>query len=584
WCNIQREIREIQELFQIPDERVGKNELLLATIGQSQDLSMMAIYVVALILAFLVAIAGILMITGSLNSNIAQRTAFFGMLRCLGATQKQIVHFVRREALYWCRSAVPVGVLLGTVIVWMLSALLRLLSPRYFGGMPYFGISWIGIIAGSGIGVITVFLAAGSPAKKAAGVSPLTAVSGNASEKRKIKKAANTHLYSIETALGIHHAKLDRKNFILMSCSFAFSIILFLTFSVAVDFMKHAVKPLKPSAPDISIVSVDNTCSIDRALTQELMEMDGVKRAYGRSFFYDMPIQTQDGLRWAYLISYEDYQLEWAKDSLIDGSLSEVIEENGLLAVYHGEDSLTVGENVTVDFKDGENMLLPTAVWELSQVGNLMVSGILSDSPFDAAGGQEILICSGETFAKLTGERDYTVIDVQLTRDADNNVIQRIRDMGGENIAFSDRRLNNEEVRGAMWSFRLFIYGFLGVIALICAFHIMNSIAMSVSVRIRQYGAMRAVGMDSGQMFKMVAAEAIAYGAMGVLIGCGAGVPLNWFCFEKLVTFRWGTEWYFPAGPLCVIVALVAAALALAIYGPAKRIRRMSVVDTISGR
>lgn len=566
WCNIQKEIREIQEAFQIPDERVGKNELLLATIGQSQDVSMMAIYVVALILAGLVAVAGILMITGSLSSNIAQRTTFFGMLRCLGATRKQVISFVRREALCWCKSAIPEGALLGTVIVWVLSALLRMLSPRYFSGMPHFGISWIGIIAGSVIGVITVFLAAGSPARRAAGVSPLTAVSGNASEKRKIKKAANTRFYSIETALGIHHAKGSRKNFILMSGSFAFSMILFLTFSVAVDFMKHAVNPLKPSAPDVSIVSSDNTCSIDKALVEELAKIDGVKRAYGRSFAYNVPIQTQTGLKWAYLISYETYQMEWAKDSLIEGSLSEAMEGNGILAVYHGENSLTAGENVTVNLTEDK-----------------MVSGILSECPFNATDGQELLICSEETFAELTGEQGYTVIDVQLTRSADDSVIQKIREKMGEKVNFSDRRLNNEEVKGAMWSLRLFIYGFLGVIALICVFHIMNSIAMSVSAKIHQYGAMRAVGMDSGQMLKMVAMEAISYGAMGILIGCGAGVPLNWFCFKKLITLRWGTEWYFPKEPLCVIGVLVLGALALAIYGPAKRIRNMSVVDTISG-
>lgn len=566
-CNIQREIREIQESFQISDECVVKNELLLATIGQSQDVSMMAIYVIALMLAGLVAISGILMITGSLNSNIAQRTAFFGMLRCLGATRKQVISFVRREALYWCKSAIPEGVLSGTVIVWVLSALLRMLSPRYFGEMPYFGISWIGIIAGSVIGVITVFWAAGSPAKKAAEVSPLTAVSGNASEKRKIKKSANTRFYKIETALGIHHAKGSRKNFILMSCSFAFSIILFLTFSVAVDFMKHAVNPLKPSAPDISIASNDNTCSIDKALVQELAKIEGVKRVYGRSFAYNVPLQTQTGFRQAYLISYETYQMEWAEDSLIEGSLSEVMEENGILAVYHGENSLAAGENVIVNFEEEK-----------------VVSGILSECPFNTTDGQELLICSEETFAELIGGEGYTIIDLQLERNADDGVIQKIREIGVENVTFSDKRLGNEEVKGAVWSLRLFIYGFLGVIALICVFHIMNSIAMSVSARFRQYGAMRAVGMDSGQMLKMTAAEAISYGAMGILIGCGAGVPLNRFCFMKLITLRWGTEWYFPMLPLCVIGVLVLGALGLAIYGPAKRIRNMSVVDTISGR
>lgn len=328
--------------------------------------------------------------------------------------------------------------------------------------------------------------------------------------------------------------------------------------------MKHAVNPLKPSAPDVSIVSSNNT--IDKTLAQELAKIEGVKRVYGRSFAYDVPIQTQTDLRQAYLISYETCQMKWAKDSLIDGSLPEAMEGDGILAVYHGEGSLKAGENVSVNLAEDK-----------------VISGILSECPFNTTDGQEILICSEETFAELTGEQGYTIIDLQLARNADDGVIQKIRETGGENVTFSDRRLNNEEVKGAVWSLRLFIYGFLGVIALICVFHIMNSIAMSVTARIRQYGAMRAVGMDSGQILKMTAAEAVSYGAMGIVIGCGAGVPLNWFCFKELITLRWGTEWYFPVVHLCVIGIVVLGALGLAIYGPAKRIRNMSVVNTISG-
>lgn len=582
WCNIQKEIREIQNQFQIPDERVGRNEMLLATIGQSRDISMMAIYAVAFLLAILVSAAGILMITGSLNSSIAQRTEFFGMLRCLGASREQVSKFVSREALYWCKTAVPAGGLLGMVVVWVLSALLRFLSPMYFGSLPYFGVSLVGLFAGSVIGVTTVFLASQSPAKKAAKVSPLTAVSGNASVKSQVKRAANTRLYRIETALGIHHALGSRKNFLLMSGSFAFSIILFLVFSVAVDFMEHAVTPLDPSTPDVSLISADNICAIDKGLVREIEELDGAKRVYGRSFAYDVPIQTSMGDRKACLISYDACQFTWAGKSLLGKAgtgrqdiLRKVADGEGILAVYHGEDSLTAGESVTMDSGEGGR--------------RLTISGVLSKCPFHASDGEEILICSEETFLELTGEDAYTVIDVQLTRKAGDDVAQKIRAIGAnalgeKNMSFSDRRLSNGEVRGAVWSFKLFVYGFLGVIALICTFHIRNSIAMSVSARLRQYGAMRAVGMDSAQMLRMVAAEAVTYGGFGMLAGCMAGLPLNRLCFEKLVTLKWGTAWYFPVMPLSVILLVMLCSLTFAVYSPAKRIREMSVVDTISGR
>lgn len=214
----------------------------------------------------------------------------------------------------------------------------------------------------------------------------------------------------------------------------------------------------------------------------------------------------------------------------------------------------------------------------------LAVTGVLSECPFNSDNGQWILICSEDTFTKLTGERGYTIMDLQLTRDAGEDTVEEIRRLAGENAVFSDRRMRNAEVKGAVYSFAVFVYGFLAVIALISAVNIMNSIAMSVSARLREYGAMRAVGMDGGQMLWMITAEAAAYGLWGIFLGCGIGILLNRFIYEQMVTLRWGTPWYFPALPLLIIVLVIALSLLSAVYGPARRIEEMSVVDVIADR
>lgn len=77
---------------------------------------MQNIYGIAAVLFVLVLLAGILMISGSMNSNVAQRTKFFGMMRCIGASSQQIIRFVRLEALNWCKIAIPLGLILGTAI------------------------------------------------------------------------------------------------------------------------------------------------------------------------------------------------------------------------------------------------------------------------------------------------------------------------------------------------------------------------------------------------------------------------------------------------------------------------------------
>lgn len=272
YSNIRSTIDNIKSKLALSDEQVSENTKLLGLLGQSGDSFMLKIYGSAVVLFLLVLLAGIMMIASSLNSNVAQRIEFFGMMRCIGATPKQVMRFVRKEALGWCQFAIPLGVLVGMIVIWILCAILRYLSPEYFIGMPIFGISFPSVLAGICVGILTVLMAARSPAKRAASISPLAAVSGNANSLQPVRKATNTSCFKIDTALGFHHAKASKKNFVLMVASFSLSIILFLAFSVTIDFMNHGLTPLKPWTPDVSIVSADKSCSIKNSLLEELQK------------------------------------------------------------------------------------------------------------------------------------------------------------------------------------------------------------------------------------------------------------------------------------------------------------------------
>ena len=569
YCNIQKTINDICEQTGISRDSAQENTQLMALMFQTGDSQMQQLYVVAALLSVLVMAAGILMISSSMNSNVSQRTRFFGMMRCLGADTKQVRQYVGREALNWCRSAIPLGLILSLLMVWVLCAVLRFLSPYYFGDMPAFGISIPGLIAGAAVGIVTVLLAARSPAKQAAKVSPLTAVSGNGGTTHAARKAANTRLFHVETALGIHHASGSRKNFLLMAGSFAFSIILFLSFSPAIDFMNHALRPLQPSASDLSIISQDNTCSVSKDLAEELEKDPAVEKVYGRSYAYSVPARSGEESFKVQLISYEEDQFDWARADLTEGSLEEAEKGDGVLAVYmNAKRGFDVGEELTLEIGGQEK--------------TVKVSGHLAESMFDVTDESANLICSEELFRELTGEADYTIIDLQFNSKVTDQDVEEIRELAGKNVTVSDNRMSNSEAKGGYYSFALFLYGFLAVIALISVFNIINSISMSVSARIREYGAMRAIGMGSRQMIRMVAAEAATYVAWGILFGCAAGLFLNYKVYDILITGRWGTPWYFPAGALAVILAAVILAAVAAVHGPAKRIREMSIVDTIS--
>ncbi len=567
FCNIQKTIDEITVQLGLKEGQVRQNVKVLALMIQSRDSYMMQFYFVAAALAMLVVIAGILMITASMNSSIARRTEFFGMLRCLGAVKGQVIRYVQREALEWCRIAIPAGVAAGVVVVWGVCGLLRFLSPGLFEGLPVFGVSFMGIGAGIIVGFLTVFLAAGSPAKQAARVSPLTAVSGNAGTVHAVKRTADTRFFKVDTALGIHHAAGSKKNFLLVSGSFAFSIILFLAFSTAIDFMHHAINPLRPSAPDIRVNLEDGSNQIPAQLAKELEKAPGVKRVFGRGY---AGLTMPDG-RQITAVSYGKYQFQWAEESMLEGSLKDASEGKGVLFVSQEEDTPDVGSHIKVLAGGKER--------------DISVAGIIGGVPDMTDTAADMMFCQEDLFRELTGEKGYAVLDIQLQRNARDVQVQEIRQIieraCGDGIIFSDKRIKNQEARGASYSMAVFMYGFLAVIALIGFFNIINCIAMSVSARIKEYGAMRAIGMSTGQLERMVVGETLTYAFSGAGFGCALGLPLNWLMFDSLVTSRWKEAWSIPGWELAAAAAVMAVSVLLAVSGPARQLKDMIVVDII---
>lgn len=529
------------------------------------------IFLLAGVLFVLILLAGVLMISGSINSTVAQRTKFFGMMRCIGMSREQLARFVKLEALNWCKRAIPIGALLGTVSTWILCAILRFVVKEEWSTIPLFGISLIGIVSGIVMGTVTVLLAARTPAKRAAKVSPISAVSGNGNEMKEIRRGVRMGLYSIDMALGVHHAREDRKNLFLLTGSFALSIILFLTFTVLLDFVGYLL-PQSASASDIRIISADGGDSIPGEFLDAVRDMNGVDNIFGRRSLFDVPAELgRDSLSESVdLISYDDFDLEALKKDhmLKKGSeLSRVCgDSDGAFLICDEDAPLAIGDSI---------QLQGTA---------LTIAGMLKYDIFSEDGlphGKITVIVSDETFTRLTGITDYSMILVQAAFDMTDMDVAAIQDKLGENGILRDER--GQSTSGTYVAFVSCVYGFLAIIALVTILNIMNSISLSVSARTKQYGAMRAVGMDSRQITKMISAEAVTYAVFGCAIGCIVGLVAGRMLYNLLIEGRFPyAVWTPPVPRLLIALAFVAVATLAAIYAPAKRIRNMAITATIN--
>lgn len=167
-----------------------------AKLAENLDVGMVAA-VAALLL--LIIFTGYLIIYNVFQISVTNDIRFYGLLKTIGTTGRQIKALLRQQALLLSCVGIPVGLILG----WLVGGQLTPVVMKDLDGMVLtVSLNPVIFVGAALFSLLTVFLSCAKPGRMAAKVSPIEAVryTEGSGGKRKEKKAGTTSPFSMARA------------------------------------------------------------------------------------------------------------------------------------------------------------------------------------------------------------------------------------------------------------------------------------------------------------------------------------------------------------------------------------------------
>ncbi|GIH74847.1 ABC transporter permease [Planobispora longispora] len=143
--------------------------------------------------------------------------------------------------------------------------------------------------------------------------------------------------------------------------------------------------------------------------------------------------------------------------------------------------------------------------------------------------------------------------------------------------------ISSTELRGefdeALDMMLMIITGLLGLAVLISLLGIANTLSLSVHERTRESALLRALGLTRPQLRRMLSVEALVLGVIGALVGVVLGTVFGWAATNTMTT---GVIFQLPVVQVVAFVALSGLAGVVAAVLPARRAARASIVDSLA--
>ena len=199
------------------------------------------LYLIGIIVVAIIIISSVFVIRNSFAISITERTRQYGMLSSIGATKKQIRKNVLFEGFILGIIGIPLGILLGVGVNFILSIILNNLIGKIIDNVTFiYSLPVVAIIFSIILAGVTIYFSCRSSARRAAKVSPIDAIRSNADIKISGKKVKSPKiikkLFGVGGDIAYKNLKRHKKKYRTTVISLVVSIAIFISITSLVQY------------------------------------------------------------------------------------------------------------------------------------------------------------------------------------------------------------------------------------------------------------------------------------------------------------------------------------------------------------
>ncbi|GAA2115525.1 ABC transporter permease [Actinomadura alba] len=244
------------------------------------------------------------------------------------------------------------------------------------------------------------------------------------------------------------------------------------------------------------------------------------------------------------------------------GSLTDL--RPGTVALHQGvAGDRVAGQSIELTTRQGPKRLTVAAVF----AGEVPLPAVLvPERDFDSYFG-----ALGDTAVYLNAKDGVDAVAARSVVDAATKDHPAVRVASAASI--------KDQFSGAIDTMLMIFGGLLGLAIVIALFGIANTLTLSVVERTRESALLRALGLTRRQLRGMLSVESMIMALIGALTGVVLGTLFGWAATRAVLE---GALFRLPYTQILVFMALAALAGLIAAVLPARRAARASIVESLA--